>query len=352
MMGVLSYVGVILSNQDSIAYRIRSILGNNVSDDLVRGAVALAAFFFIYILVQVSLKLFSGQEFPWTDILRPILLILAISQWSLVVSTMDSVGQFMGEKLDAAFEFSAAGTRVAEQVSEAQDVVAKVEQNVDDAGLEAGPDDSKNEESNFNGFRGILDRLTKGVKVYFLNSLNNMTSPLDFLAGLLYYIVGSVMMVLSQMYLLLLTAIGPFVLAFCIIPQFNSIWRFVGTYIQYWLWVPAIKLVRGMIDLVSANLPGTELFGILSYVATGQSNATMAPFEALDGQINSFADAMGYLEFVSILRIAGIFLMFSIPKICSLLVQSGSDLLSGNLGQAASRGASMAASAATGVPVK
>ena len=317
----------------------QDVLSAGLLDKVGQSALALALFFFVYVLFEVSMKLLSGQQFPWMDIIKPMMLILVVVNWSALINTVDTVGNYLNDNVTAAFNSEMDRASADNDLMYSMEQAEALEKKLSEEGsLEADPslpvsDDSK-----------TPNKFGAWLKGAFSSVLGGFSNTLNFGAGLFVLvkkIVGDVLAVLSQFYLIILSLLGPFAFAFAIVPSMNRISQWIGTYLQYWLWVPLINIVESIMAKFSTTVS----------VLRGDSGADV--FAAardtgdriMDGGIMYFLD---YLEFSNIATIASIFLLLSIPKLARLVIHSGEDVLSGNLGRFAGQAISTGVSVATG----
>lgn len=287
-----------------------------LSSTLTSAALLLACFFCFYVLLGVALKLFSGQQFPWQEVVRPFLICLLIAFWQPSVNLFDSIGEFVSDKMDEKLVATAPNGGRAGASAAADAVagvgVAAVTPSYSGGDQEPVPFLKKVGE----GAKNVVKEVGSWVKDK-LSSAN-----INLLFDLVYWIMKGALGVLSQMYLTLLGIVGPFAFAFGIIPQLNRVSNWIGSYVQYWLWYPMIVLVHGMVNwLSSSTLIGTSI----NMEVVGASK-----------------DLLGMLSYQCIVGFAGIFMLCSIPKICSYVISVGQDVISANLGRFATAGVSKA----------
>ncbi len=299
---------------ESVASGVREAAGSLIGD-LSSGALAIAALLFVYILLQVCMKLFNGSPFPWSDILKPFVIVMVISLWPNLLNTMDTVGEFMQESIVEGLNTVDNEREVSKKVAENETLVVKYEDELtkeDEMEMEKDPD---NNASSRRGIWGILSSLKKGVKVTFVAGVSQL-NPLRPLFSLIYSITKGVMIVLAQMYLILLGMLGPFAFAFSIIPSMNRLSTWLGSYLQYFLWAPLVSVIHSLVTLFGA-----------SYKEPVFSSGFIDKAGTIAESIGSVSDALDYLWFNSLASIVGVCLFFSIPKLCRLIVSSAEDVI-------------------------
>ena len=335
--------------QSAISVR-ESIINGTAMDTLGTSALSLALFFFVYVLFEVSLKLLSGQQFPWMDVIKPFMLILVIVNWSPLIRTVDIVGNYLNENVSIAFKFDESQDRYETDLKSAMASMESLEKKLDEVPSSDEDDLSVSSDSQspntYNEDR-LGKKIVRGIGGLLAGVVGTLNIGTPILL-LLKKLIGDVLAVLSQFYLIVLVFLGPFAFAFAIIPSMNRISQWIGTYLQYWLWVPMINIITSIVSRFNSGLAVTEAafgngkdsIGALwdNYASLGESWLTR--------QSNPF----GYLEFTNVATIAAIFLLLSVPKLARLVVQSGEDVLSGNLGRFASQTLTLGAQALTGRP--
>lgn len=300
------------------------------------------------------MKLLQGQQFPWMDILKPFMLVLVILNWGPLINTVDVVGEFLNDNIDNVFNSVGKGNdgSFEKNVVASMDAMDEMDRKLDEPeSVENGNSDVPASASMDNPNKFNEDKVAKKIKRGFLAVFMGSANMLNIGTGLFLFlkkIIGDVLAVLSQLYLLVLALIGPFAFAFGIIPSMNRISQWIGTYLQYWLWVPLINIVESIMATFNTKVA----------LARGIGSGTGALKGAIDAMVNvaedmtSPLDVAAYLEFTNVSSIACIFLLLAIPKLARVVIHAGEDVLSANLGRFASQVVSGAArlgtNAATG----
>lgn len=339
---LLSLLDRLFSSASSIR---EATLSGGVLENAGKGALALALFFFVYVLFEVSMKLLQGQQFPWMDILKPFMLVLVILNWGPLINTVDVVGEFLNDNIDTVFNSVGKGDdgSFEKNVVASMDAMDAMDRKLDEPVSEQNSNsDAPVSASTDNPNKFNEDKVAKKIKRGFLAVFMGSANMLNIGTGLFLFlkmIIGDVLAVLSQLYLLVLALIGPFAFAFGIIPSMNRISQWIGTYLQYWLWVPLINIVESIMATFNTEVA----------LVRGIGSGTDALKGAIDAMVNvaedmsSPLDAAAYLEFTNVASIACIFLLLAIPKLARVVIHAGEDVLSANLGRFASQAASGAA---------
>lgn len=295
------------------AIKMKQAFIGHLSSTVTSAALLLACFFCFYVLLGVALKLFSGQQFPWQEVVRPFLICLLIAFWQPTVNLFDSIGEFVCNKLDVTLVDTADNGGLA-AITAAVDAAEGIDEAADSPSYSGGDQEPV-------PFLKKVGAGVKNVAKHVGSWVKDKLSPknLVLLFNLFYFIMKGVLGVLSQMYLVLLGILGPFAFAFGIIPQLNRVSNWIGSYIQYWLWYPMAMVVHGMVNWLAGSLLGADI-----------------RTEVLDAT----GDVLGMLSYSCIVTFAGIFMLCTIPKICSVVVNVSQDVISANLGRAASAGVS------------
>lgn len=337
----------------SSASNIReATLSGGVLENAGKGALALALFFFVYVLFEVSMKLLQGQQFPWMDILKPFMIVLVIVNWGPLINTVDTVGEFLNDNIDIVFNSVGKGDDgsfeknviASMDAMDAMDRELSEPESVEEGSSDAPVSASTDDPNKFNADK-LANKIKRGFLTVFVGSANMLNIGTG-LFLLLKKIIGDVLAVLSQLYLLVLALIGPFAFAFGIIPSMNRISQWIGTYLQYWLWVPLINIVQAIMATFNTQVA----------LARGLENPGSGALKgAIDTMVNVAQDMSGpldaaaYLEFTNVSSIACIFLLLAIPKLARVVIHAGEDVLSANLGRFASQAVTGAARLGTNV---
>lgn len=341
-------------SKNAIAVR-ETVLNDGLLNKIGTSALALALFFFVYVLFEVSMKLLQGQQFPWMDILKPFMLILVILNWGPLIHTVDTVGEFLNDNVSTALNLTEDKSQHEKNVRTSMDMIDELDRELgepevggnDLSSAPVGSDGVENPNKfNKDSVAKSVVRSLMGVVVGSMNLVNIGSGIFLVLKA----IIGDVLAVLAQLYLIVLSVIGPFAFAFALIPSMNRISQWIGTYLQYWLWVPMINIVEGIMMKFNTRI---ALLGSLASPGEGKLKAAWEGMKAVgDAVSNNELDPFAYMEFTNVASIAGIFLLLAIPKLARLVIHSGEDVLSANLGRFASQAVSsiarMGTNAATG----
>lgn len=333
----------------SIAVQMKESFLDKVGDNVQGGALVLACFFAVYVLIGISVKLFSGQPFPWQEIFRPFVLILVISFWSGTLGLFDSIGEhvysYMADVFSAQVD-SVDGINVAHAArGTVEGAMETLTANQPEMGTGFGVTPVTNannvvttvvyEKAKENGVG------EKPLKSYLFQKIIGGNTGLHWIVEILYALIKDVMTILSQMYLCFFAVVGPFAFAFAVIPQVNRLSSWIATYIQYWLWAPTCSLINGMTNwLAGKSVEGSTLFGnLMSSTAAAASGGIFGSAEALSAAgatAQNLSDSFKVLNFSTVSLVAGLLMLLSVPRICSTIVNAGSDVISGNLGRVTS----------------
>lgn len=344
----------VLANNNiyNAAVSMKQAFLGHIGGDLAAGALMLACFFAVYILVGVAVRLFSGQQFPWQEVFRPFVIILLITFWSGTLGLFDTIGEHVYDYMDAAMGSNGdsssgivASTAAREVLSgmeeelaaksspdaAAEEIASKVDGAEGGSAAEGAVKPADGEKKSVGG--KIKDfwqnKIRKPVKVYLFTNIIGGLAGFHWLMEIIYSIIRMSLTVLSQMYLTFFALIGPFAFAFGVIPQLNRISQWIASYLQYWLWTPLLSLAHGMTNFLSGH--SNNIGDDLLYSSTLGIMGSNAGMDAVMATADNTGGVMNMVLFSSVALIAGIFLLLSIPKIAAAVVNTGSDVLGGKM---------------------
>lgn len=149
---------------------------------------------------------------------------------------------------------------------------------------------------------GFFKRIWEGVKmaasIKVGSVINDVGSLISWIISLLAKLVQYIMMALSNIYLIIMGFIGPFVFAFALMPGFiNGIQNWIARYIQISFWMPMVAVV----DFVNFKM----------------KDALIAEFWKA-----GFAAKFAYPLHLIVLDVLTIICLLGIPSLCAWIVSS------------------------------
>lgn len=197
-----------------------------------------------------------------------------------------------------------------------------------------------NKKDNWSAYKKVLIQYGKSLSRSERESKGNHGVIAD-LIGLVFNVVYLVMIGLANIFLCLLTLLGPFVLAFSLFePWKNSFITFIGKYIEVSLWMIVAKLILWITD--AAGCACTT--DVLSEYAFMLADLMEDGASCMEGYY-AFGRA---LTAINVIRIAGLLALFSVPDITSAIFNFGSGAAMGG----ATAGATGAIQTAVNAPGK
>ena len=259
----------------------------SVTDEMVSGklgafqslAVILAAMLAALSLVRTASDYAGegGGRAGWS-LLRPIVILVAVMNFQLVCSALDSVVNIFTRDIAEASDAS---------LSELNGVISEAYSSLKDSGLDAA---READELAVSGGWTFWRKLKEGFRIaassYFKTAQVSVLTALTFAGRLLTELVFFVFEVLAALYIALLRLLGPFALALSV----NGEWRggvsaWVARYIQISLWVPVgyivICLLTEFYRAVCRLLIGGGLEGGIFVIGLGLTAATIAATMAI-----------------------------------------------------------------------
>lgn len=288
----------------------KTILGG--SSEYYHLACALGALLCAVYLVQISAKILSGSGGGWTpwDLLKPIVILVAIENFSVVTGVIDGTIGVVCRGI-AGYTEDSFRWQVIDDFVDSIDTWNAGTDILSEEQLQEQAE-SKADESGFLGISlpGITDILEKirdflfdSVKTFFGVGASFGYSLIAKCIATIAEWIGYVVFIFSKIYLLVLTFIGPFSFAISIIPTFQrGVGQWVARYIQISFWYPILQVINLVYTQLVSHIP--------DLIAGAEDLDSLLAMETLSSLL---------LIFISV---AVILMYFSVPKVASWLIQS------------------------------
>lgn len=228
-------MGTLLVAQNGSVWGILTDVSNDIVYDKLGNfqsvAIVLAAMMAAFTILKNSSDYIQGESrFLW-PLLRPILILICIMDFSLVSGAFDSVINIFTREI------------AAEADADFKDLGAAIESAYTELGnhtLEQGRlADKMAEEQQWSFWKKLKEGISLAASSYFKSRQMNSLTILTFIGRLIAEIIFLVYEVLAALYLSILKLFGPVILALAIPEEFKSnLTGWVSRYIQISLWVP------------------------------------------------------------------------------------------------------------------
>ena len=241
-------------------------------------AAVLAAMLAAYTLVSTTSEYVGGGQKVGWQVLRPLVILFIVMNFSLVCSTLDSVVNIFTREIAEASDSS---------LSELNAVVSDAFSSLKDSELNAAKEaDELAESEGWSFWRKLKEGVKIAASAYFKTAQVSVLTVLTFAGRLLTELVFFVFEVLAALYIALLRLLGPFALAVSVIEAWkDGVAAWVARYIQISLWVPVgyivICLLTGFYRAVCQLLIGGGLEGGIFLIGLGLTAATVAAIMAI-----------------------------------------------------------------------
>ena len=205
-------------------------------------AVSLAAACCAITLIGIGSKYLKGLEFDWWQFFRPIVIFFVVANFStLVLGPIRGIAGVYNVRMAAAVGGSTESFKELFR-QRAQEMCHQEFGRDEDEG---DPYEVKEDDGGVVRFlKKLGNKLTKGF--YRINEKMNLGSA-TILAGVMFFLLNmtlSVMVIISNLYLVIMALIGPFTFAISILTAYpKGIMLWVERYLQYTFWQPLLYSV-------------------------------------------------------------------------------------------------------------
>lgn len=247
-------MGTLLIVQDGIWGMLTEVNDDLVFDklgDFQSIAVVLAAMLTAYTVLKNSSDYMHGESrFLW-PMLRPVVILICIMDFSLVCGALDSVVNIFTREV------------AAEADRNFKDLGAAIEGAFTDLGThtldQARLADSLAEDEEWGFWRKLKEGIKLAAGSYFKTKQISVITVLSFSGRLIAEIIFFVYEILASLYLGLLKLLGPIILAISIPEELRrGVMSWISRYIQISLWVPIgymiIMLLTGYFQAICTSI--------------------------------------------------------------------------------------------------